>query len=161
MKEVYERYFKPESEAIDTVPENDFTEVHRLPHETQWEMVQRRASGKDTPLFLGSGMITGFVSGLLGVGGGLVLLPLLSAFTTMPQQLVFGTVLLSMVPITLTGTLTHLGLGTIVIRAIPGLFIGSSIGAIIGGRISIHLNQTQQRAVVVVVLSLLGLRQML
>jgi uncharacterized membrane protein YfcA len=44
--------------------------------------------------FAGIGAITGFVSGLFGVAGGFVLVPLLARFTDLPDRMLVGTSLM-------------------------------------------------------------------
>ena len=55
--------------------------------------------------FAASGFAMGFLSALLGVGGGIIVIPLLVALFGFPQQLAAGTSLVAMVPLALFGAL--------------------------------------------------------
>ena len=122
------------------------------------EIESRLKNPKEVAMFAAVGAATGIIAGLLGVGGGVILLPLLTVLTDMPQQLIFGTVLSSFVPITVVGTISHSRAGNVVWRIMPGLFVGSAIGAYIGSRISIYLSETQQRGVVMAVMTSVGIK---
>ena len=49
-----------------------------------------------------------------GVGGGLVMIPLLAAATEMPQQAIIGTSLVAMIPTSIVGLYSHYRLGNVV-----------------------------------------------
>jgi uncharacterized protein len=53
--------------------------------------------------YIGSGFAMGLLSSLLGIGGGIIVIPLLIAFFGFTQQLAAGTSLVVMVPIALLG----------------------------------------------------------
>ena len=55
--------------------------------------------------FVASGLAMGFLSALLGVGGGIIVIPLLVAIFGFPQQLAAGTSLVAMIPLALFGAL--------------------------------------------------------
>jgi len=135
------------------------TDYHRP---ALWHAFQQRLESPEEILrFVGAGAATGVVSGLLGVGGGVVLLPLLSIGTQMKQQLVFGTVLTALVPTTILGSISHARVGNVMWRALLPLFIGSSLGGYLGSRFSIYLNESQQRMNVVLIMTAVGLRSLL
>ena len=55
--------------------------------------------------FAATGLVMGFLSALLGVGGGIIVIPLLVAVFGFPQQLAAGTSLIAMIPLALFGAL--------------------------------------------------------
>lgn len=61
----------------------------------------------------------------------------------------------------LTGSVTHYKLGTISFRVLPFLILGSSIGAFIGSKFSLSLNEIQQRSVFGVTMTGLAFRNFL
>ncbi|MHB8108520.1 MAG: sulfite exporter TauE/SafE family protein [Syntrophorhabdaceae bacterium] len=79
-----------------------------------------------------TGMLTGFLSGMLGIGGGGIMIPLLVILIGMPQHLAQGTSLLAMVPGSAMGAYTHYKLGNITVRICIGLALGAAIGGYIG-----------------------------
>lgn len=117
-----------------------------------------RTNPKDVAVFASLGAITGVIAGLLGVGGGVILLPLLAVATDMHQQLIFGTVLSCFIPVTIVGTVSHSRSGNVVWRIMPTLLVGSAVGAFVGSRISIYLSESQQRGVVMGVMTGVGIR---
>jgi len=84
-------------------------------------------------VFLATGAATGFLSGMMGVGGGTVMIPPMVILAGMPQHLAQGTSLLAMVPVSITGALTHYKLGNVQTDLAPGLVIGAVVGGYLGG----------------------------
>lgn len=80
-------------------------------------------------VLIGIGIIAGLLSGLFGVGGGILIVPALVLLLGVEQRLATGTSLLAVVPISIFGVIAYLAHGTIDWR-IAGLL---SIGAITGG----------------------------
>ena len=66
-------------------------------------------------------MFTGFLAGMMGVGGGGVMVPPLVIFIGMPQHLAQGTSLLAMLPGSAVGAYTHYRLGNVVKTIALGL----------------------------------------
>ncbi len=85
-----------------------------------------------------TGTATGFVSGMMGVGGGSIMIPAMVILAGMPQHLVQGTSLLAMVPVGITGALTHYRLGNVHSRLAVGLAAGAMAGGFLGGTVA-HL----------------------
>ena len=81
------------------------------------------------------GGFTGLVSGLLGVGGGIVFVPLVTTMLGMPLKRALGTSLVLIAIIAIPGTIVHAALGHIdwgiafalALGVIPGARIGASI----------------------------------
>ena len=84
-------------------------------------------------VFLATGAATGFLSGMMGVGGGTVMIPPMVILAGMPQHLAQGTSLLAMVPVSMTGALTHYRLGNVQLDLAYGLAPGALIGGYLGG----------------------------
>lgn len=83
--------------------------------------------------FLITGAATGFLSGMMGVGGGAVMIPAMVIVTHMPQQLAQGTSLIAMVPIGIMGAYTHFSLGNVENKIVIGLVTGAALGGYLGG----------------------------
>ena len=86
-----------------------------------------------------TGTATGFVSGMMGVGGGSIMIPAMVILAGMPQHLVQGTSLLAMVPVGITGALTHYRLGNVHSRLALGLAAGAMAGGFLGGTVAHQL----------------------
>jgi len=91
-------------------------------------------------VLLGIGLISGFLSGLLGVGSGGIMVAGMVAFMGMSQVAAQGTALLIMVPTGIVGAYAHWRAGNIVVRVVarlmPGIFVGSYLGAALAHTIS-------------------------
>lgn len=82
--------------------------------------------------FLLAGAVSGFVSGLMGVGGGGIMIPLMVLLAGMDQHLAQGTSLLVMVAAGMTGALTHYRLGNVLSEIVWGLALGAMVGGVLG-----------------------------
>ena len=88
-----------------------------------------------TGAFLAIGVGAGLISGLLGIGGGLVMVPALAGLLGMPLRRALGTSLAAIVGMVIPGTIVHAALGNIdwlvatfaAIGAVPGARVGASI----------------------------------
>jgi len=100
-----------------------------------------------------TGVGTGFVSGMMGVGGGSVMIPALVILAGMPQHLAQGTSLLAMVPVGMTGAFTHYRLGNVHAYLSLGLAAGAMAGSFLGGTAAILLSDF----VLKVIFALIGL----
>jgi uncharacterized membrane protein YfcA len=83
-------------------------------------------------VFLAIGALTGFVSGMMGVGGGAVMVPPMVILGGMSQHLAQGTSLLAMIPISVSGAMTHYRLGNVRKDIVWGLAAGSLVGGYLG-----------------------------
>lgn len=83
-------------------------------------------------VFLMIGFVTGFVSGMMGVGGGGVMVPLMVVVGNIGQHMAQGTSLLAMIPASISGASTHYKLGNVKLDVALGLAIGSFFGAYFG-----------------------------
>ena len=90
-------------------------------------------------VFLTIGFITGFVSGMMGVGGGGVMVPLMVVLGNMGQHMAQGTSLLAMIPASITGASIHYRLGNVRLDIALGLAAGSFIGGAFGAVGANHL----------------------
>ena len=83
-------------------------------------------------IYLMIGFVTGFVSGMMGVGGGGVMVPLMVVLGNIGQHTAQGTSLLAMIPASISGASTHYKLGNVKLDIAWGLVIGSFVGAYFG-----------------------------
>jgi hypothetical protein len=109
------------------------------------------------PVLLVVGAVSGFVSGLLGVGGGVILVPVLSGLLRFPIKSAIGTSLAVVAAQAIPGTLTHWRLGHIDWAIAGGLVIGVVPGARIGSRLAIATEDRKLRVFVAVALGVLAL----
>jgi uncharacterized protein len=79
---------------------------------------------------LGAGV--GVLGGLLGVGGGVILVPVLVLGQRMEQHTAQGVSLLMIIPTAIVGALSHARHGQVVRALLPGLALGGVAGATAG-----------------------------
>lgn len=79
------------------------------------------------------GLLTGFISGMMGVGGGTFMVPMMVLFVGISQVTAQGISLFSMIPASALGAWTHWKMGNTRTEIIPGLVVGVLIGSYGGG----------------------------
>lgn len=94
------------------------------------------------------GGLAGFVSGLLGVGGGIVMVPALTAWIGMPLKRALGTSLTIIAVLVIPGTIVHALLGNIDWSIFLVLTLGVVPGARLGARLAIGARERTLRVAV-------------
>jgi uncharacterized membrane protein YfcA len=84
------------------------------------------------PLNVLLGLGVGFFAGLLGVGGGTMLVPVLVLGERIPQHVAQGISLILIAPVGIVGALSYARAGHVVTRVLPGLLIGGALGGVLG-----------------------------
>jgi hypothetical protein len=99
-------------------------------------------------LFLG-----GVASGFFGIGGGLIVVPILSSIVGLPMHIAVATSMLTMIFTSISGASTHIMLGHVLLEYAAPLLIGIVIGAQLGARTAKHLKSVSlERVFALVVL---------
>ncbi|RDV81716.1 sulfite exporter TauE/SafE family protein [Ammonifex thiophilus] len=104
------------------------------------------------------GLFTGFLSGMMGVGGGSLMVPAMVLLTGFSQHTAQGSSLLAMVPAGAVGAYTHWRLGNVNAQILPGLILGIIAGSYLGGFSAHLLSEGALRAVFAAVLIWTGAR---
>ena len=104
------------------------------------------------------GLLGGFTSGLLGVGGGVLFVPLLIIFYRMDPHLAIGTSLLVIVPTALAGATRHFLGNSIDFRMVLFLAGFAVFGAWLGATLSLQLDSALLRKIFALFLFLLAFR---
>jgi uncharacterized membrane protein YfcA len=114
------------------------------------------------PKLLGIGFGGGVLSGLLGVGGGIVMVPLLVLWARYRQREAHAVSLGAIVPISVAGIATYGVAGEVRYWQALGLAAGSIVGAALGARLLTHIDERLLKVVfgafLVGVAALLGVR---
>jgi uncharacterized protein len=84
---------------------------------------------------LAIGLTAGTLSGLLGVGGGLVIVPALMFAAGVPQRVATATSLAAVAPIAIVGSALFGSSGNVAVGTAVVLAIGSVLGAQVGTRV--------------------------
>jgi uncharacterized membrane protein YfcA len=93
------------------------------------------------------GLLTGFISGMMGVGGGTFMVPMMVLFVGISQVTAQGISLFSMIPASALGAWTHWKMGNTRTEMIPGLIAGVLIGAYGGGSFAHRLPEEALRVI--------------
>src|SRR5262245_27604596 len=99
-----------------------------------WQTPVVSATGAPPGLFgffsaLATGLAAGFLAGVMGVGGGILVVPVLTLVFGLSQQAAQGTSLAVMVVTAPTAAFEHSKHGNVVWRLVPMLAIGAALGS--------------------------------
>jgi uncharacterized protein len=86
------------------------------------------------------GLVGGFLSGLLGLGGGVALLPLLTWVGRVPLKVATGTTLVQVIIAAATGVTIHYRGGRVNLRVGFVLGISGIVGGLVGSFLSVYLS---------------------
>ena len=87
------------------------------------------------------GAAAGFLSGLLGVGGGVLMIPLLVGVMAIPLPVAIGTSLLTILVSAFAGALTHWGQGSMEAAVVWSTALMGVIGAQVGAALVLKLRE--------------------
>ena len=108
---------------------------------------------------LGVGLVAGSFAGMLGVGGGIVMVPSMVLFLGQQQQIAQGTSLLVIVATASAGTVANARRGLLDVRAALLLGAGGICGAVAGSLLAVDvLDESVLRRVFGVVVLLVAAR---
>jgi uncharacterized protein len=95
-------------------------------------------SWSDALAILG-GFLAGFLSGTIGIGGGLLFVPTMTVAFGVSQAVAQGTSLVAIVPTAIVGGFTHLRRGNVLVRAALWMGGGGVVGAVIGALVAVEV----------------------
>ena len=110
------------------------------------------------PVLIGIGLAGGVVSGLLGVGGGIILIPLMVGLLGMTQHRAHGTSLAIIVPAAFAATVRYASVNPIDWTVAAALAATSVVFAAVGARLTAYINPTRLRQLFALVLLVAALR---
>ena len=112
---------------------------------------------KITVLLL-TGILTGFLSGMMGIGGGTIMVPAMVLLAGFSQYSAQGSSLLAMVPVGMMGAYTNWTLGNVNTGILPGLITGILLGTYLGGSLAHFMSETALRVIFAAVLIWTGVK---
>lgn len=115
-------------------------------------------SRTDVPVCLSIGLATGLLSGLMGVGGGIIAVPAMVAYLSLSQHKAHGTSLAMMVLTATASALAYTSRGFVDLQLAMVLAVGTVVGAYLGARLMPHVPARQLRAAFGLIILLMGLR---
>jgi uncharacterized membrane protein YfcA len=107
------------------------------------------------------GAIGGFLSGLFGVGGGVVMVPLLVGLAHFDQRRASALSLAAIVPASVVGAIGYLSRGEVELGAAVALALGAIPGTLVGTRLLRRLHVTLLRWLFIALLVAVALRMVL
>lgn len=107
------------------------------------------------------GLVAGFLSGLLGVGGGVIMVPALVLIAGFTQHRAHATSLLAVIPIAVVGALIYALDDSVSIGTAALLAVGGLVGAPLGARIMAGLRDSTLKIVFGCLGIVLGVLQVL
>jgi uncharacterized protein len=111
------------------------------------------------PLFLAIGLVAGVLSGLFGVGGGVLIIPALILLANFPTKLALGTSLGALLlPVGLLGALTYYQNGNVNLKASLLIALGLFFGAWLGAKLAHHLPAATLQRMFAVFILLMAIR---
>lgn len=91
-------------------------------------------------LAVAAGLLVGVVSGVIGVGGGILFVPIMVLGFGFGQHVAQGTSLAAILPTAMVGAVTHHRAGHVNVRAALWMGLAGTVGALLGAVLAIHLH---------------------
>jgi len=110
-------------------------------------------------ILLVAGLLAGCLSGLVGIGGGIIIVPVLVYFLQYSQQAAQGTTLfMFLFPIGILGVMNYYKAGYVDYKAALIIACTFVIGSYFGSRLAISLDQKTIKQVFGVIIVVLGIK---
>jgi len=111
------------------------------------------------PALLGTGLVAGIASGMFGIGGGVIIVPILAGLLHFDQKRAVGTSLAALLPpVGIGGIIAYYQAGHIQISTALTIAAGLVFGALIGARIALGLPSATVKRLYGVFLLVISLR---
>lgn len=105
------------------------------------------------------GIFAGYFSGLVGIGGGVIIVPALVLIFGFSQHTAQGTTLALLIPpIGIFAFLSYYQKGFVDIKSAIIICIGFILGGLIGGKMAVDISENFLRKIFAILLILLGVR---
>jgi uncharacterized membrane protein YfcA len=144
----------PVAPAVTELAESDAPEAPRHPHAADPAAAHRAPAAR----YVGIGLVAGLLSGLLGIGGGVIMVPAFVQLTAMDVKRAIATSLACVGLFAVPGTITHIALDHIAWGTAVALVVGVIPGARVGAALTIRATDRRLR---VTVASFLGMTAVL
>lgn len=105
-----------------------------------------------------AGVIVGTFSGFFGLGGGVIMIPILTEIFKMEPHKALGTSLAVMVPTALMGALRHASYGNTDFKIAIVMWCGSLLGAFLGATLVSQIPGSLVKKLLAIVIIILALR---
>jgi len=107
------------------------------------------------------GIAAGVLSGLVGVGGGIIIVPALVYFIGFSQKTAQGTSLaMIMLPVGILGVLQYYKQGHVDVRVVGLLAVGFILGSFFGSKIALSISQESLKKAFAVLMILIAIKML-
>ncbi|EGO65550.1 hypothetical protein ALO_03031 [Acetonema longum DSM 6540] len=110
---------------------------------------------------LGAGLLIGVLSGLLGIGGGVFMVPIMVSYFGVTQHIAQATSLAVVIPTAIVSSIVYSLHGSIDYSVALQLILGSIVGASLGARLMKKLPAVQLKRLFAFMLILVGVRMVI
>lgn len=107
------------------------------------------------------GLVSGVASGMLGIGGGLLIVPALVFFLKVPIHIAAGTSLVAIIPTAISGALAHARQGNVDLGLSVWIMVGAVAGGAMGATAAEMLPELAIKRVFAVLLGFVAVRMFL
>ena len=105
------------------------------------------------------GIFSGTLSGLVGVGGGIIIVPCLVFFLAFPQKMAQGTSLgILLLPAGILGVLQYYKQGQVDFKVVGIVTIGFIVGNFVGSKLALSLSDTILKKVFAILLIVIAIK---
>ncbi len=105
------------------------------------------------------GLIAGYLSGLVGIGGGIIMVPVLVILFGFTQHKAQGTTLaLLMIPVGFFGVMNYYKAGNVDIKTALLLCLGFVVGSYFGSKMAVSLSQDTLRKLFAVLMFVVAIK---
>ena len=114
----------------------------------------------NTILFLlAIGLIAGFLSGLIGIGGGIIIMPLLLFWVGMNQKMAQGTTLfMFMIPISILSVYNYHKQGYVDFKSALIMAATFLVGSYFGSKIAVSIDTRMLKQIFAVIIIVIGIK---
>jgi hypothetical protein len=102
------------------------------------------------------GITAGILSGLLGVGGGIIMIPAMVLLLGLGQKLAQGISLAVIIPVSISGAMIHARHGNVSSGVAVPLAVGGIAGGLIGARVAVGLDPLVLRSMFGILMLIMG-----
>ncbi|MGH2402751.1 MAG: sulfite exporter TauE/SafE family protein [Candidatus Limnocylindria bacterium] len=118
-------------------------------------------SAPEVVALLAIGLTAGLLAGLLGIGGGVIMVPAMVLIMAFDQHIAQGTSLLVIIPAAAFGSFTHHRRGRLALRDAGAVAAGGVLGALLGSTTALSLDEEILQRLFAVLILVVAVRMLL
>ncbi len=116
---------------------------------------------RNLPVGLGASLVAGAISGLLGLGGGIIKVPVLSSFCGIPIRVAASTSAFMIGVTAAASAFVYFGRGSVDLHVSAAVALGTLPGSLAGARLSEHIHARSLKILMAAVLVVVAARMLL